>query len=65
LFTKVGQLPAGSTPLDLVLLSRPIQNILKTERKKKPAHFGRDDGKVKTPATVGGHYKVRSARFAR
>jgi hypothetical protein len=27
LFTKVGQLPAGSKPLDLVLLSRPIQNI--------------------------------------
>jgi len=27
LFTKVGQLSAGSTPLDLVLLSRPIQNI--------------------------------------
>jgi hypothetical protein len=39
---------------------------MKTERKKKPAHFGRDDKKAKKrPATVGGRYKGQSARVAR
>jgi DNA-binding transcriptional regulator YiaG len=38
LFTKVGQLPAGLTPLDLVLLSRPIK-----PKKTREGEHGEED----------------------